>query len=928
MSDAMPDFDNMTPEQINEWMESLAKRQGATEGFTTSASMDVAEVDRSTVDASLLEDTYIPYGWKQEDWQAQLDKEAAQKAAKATTPEPIKAVAPPPAAVAPAPQAAGIAPGITMSEAELTDFIVSLPLDKQLKLLEEMGKQQRGEPNDLADLLPVLDESTVDQSKITKYIPYGWKEEDWDAYLIKEEQTKQTQGMAVLEPPPPVAVSQVTEAVEDFGDVLKAPSLDDLFTGQSAYSESELVATAAIADPAPAMADPMDWLSQLSGGSNASDLPSISFADLNKGLSSIPEPAMANDDPMAWLAGLAASGETEAPLDMNAFGGDLFNLSNLVDDDVPAPVQTDDDQMNWLETLARSHGADTQEFMTSANSVVTRSTGAMVDGPGYQPYSFEENIEVDPIPSREIDNLFAESAVPDVSTFDDPEDWLDSIASNVNPSREEAFVAAPSLDTSEYEDPMTLMKTLNSGGDVSAEAMENFFEAMFQRAQTEPEEPEATAPEEKMPIQAEIPDWLQESFASVTTEDSTNIPVSQLLEDLGLSDSLMAQTSPLIDSPLSVPTSLDWMQDTSDELDPADMGLDEIIDYDFDVTTDGVAIEGAIPDWLLDAEEPSSDMSDIFADANTIPPEYVADPTQFVMDNSDPWVRALAEESVDTAGLQKWYDRSVAKMEGVEVPPTQSHPAVTSTESQVSTSVAGILQPANLPVEDELTQGEPIDVPSWLVGDMAEVIAKVPQSSISTTEEWFDTSPLDSSIPDWLSAQVEDELEPSDALPDWLAGADITTADIPEWLRETVEEEPEVATPAAVQVTPSAPVVAPAVVVQTPAPVPAAPAAIVPQYTPRSPVLVPAAARIDVPTVLQAARTKVAQDIDGSLRDYESVVRANAALPEVVQDLNKLVADKNHKSNPAVHRVLGDALMRQGNLQDALATYRKALNLL
>ena len=45
MSDNMPDFDNMSQEEIMAWMETLAKRQGASEGFTTAADMDIAEVD-------------------------------------------------------------------------------------------------------------------------------------------------------------------------------------------------------------------------------------------------------------------------------------------------------------------------------------------------------------------------------------------------------------------------------------------------------------------------------------------------------------------------------------------------------------------------------------------------------------------------------------------------------------------------------------------------------------------------------------------------------------------------------------------------------------------------------------------------------------------------------------------------------------------
>jgi len=60
MADNMPDFDSMSQEEIMAWMETLAKRQGAHEGFTTEADMDIAEIDPSTV--IIDEPGYIPYG--------------------------------------------------------------------------------------------------------------------------------------------------------------------------------------------------------------------------------------------------------------------------------------------------------------------------------------------------------------------------------------------------------------------------------------------------------------------------------------------------------------------------------------------------------------------------------------------------------------------------------------------------------------------------------------------------------------------------------------------------------------------------------------------------------------------------------------------------------------------------------------------------
>lgn len=66
-----PDFDSMTPEELTKWMESLAMRQGATEGLTTSADMEVAEVSENDERLAGKGD-YIPYGWTEERWKAHL----------------------------------------------------------------------------------------------------------------------------------------------------------------------------------------------------------------------------------------------------------------------------------------------------------------------------------------------------------------------------------------------------------------------------------------------------------------------------------------------------------------------------------------------------------------------------------------------------------------------------------------------------------------------------------------------------------------------------------------------------------------------------------------------------------------------------------------------------------------------------------------
>ncbi len=80
---------------------------------------------------------------------------------------------------------------------------------------------------------------------------------------------------------------------------------------------------------------------------------------------------------------------------------------------------------------------------------------------------------------------------------------------------------------------------------------------------------------------------------------------------------------------------------------------------------------------------------------------------------------------------------------------------------------------------------------------------------------------------------------------------------------------------------------------------------------------------------IYSARGKVeANDLRDALTDYETLLRTNAGLEWVISDMRGLIARDAFRQNPSVHRVLGDALMRQGRLDAALDVYRHALTLL
>lgn len=80
---------------------------------------------------------------------------------------------------------------------------------------------------------------------------------------------------------------------------------------------------------------------------------------------------------------------------------------------------------------------------------------------------------------------------------------------------------------------------------------------------------------------------------------------------------------------------------------------------------------------------------------------------------------------------------------------------------------------------------------------------------------------------------------------------------------------------------------------------------------------------------INSARGKVKADrLPDAILDYETLLGTTAGLQWVVFDMRELIAQEKFRDNPSVHRVLGDAYMRQGQLDAALNVYRHALSLL
>ncbi|NWG18510.1 MAG: hypothetical protein HXY41_17960 [Chloroflexi bacterium] len=298
-----------------------------------------------------------------------------------------------------------------------------------------------------------------------------------------------------------------------------------------------------------------------------------------------------------------------------------------------------------------------------------------------------------------------------------------------------------------------------------------------------------------------------------------------------------------------------------------------------------------IPDWLKEEPSPENDLDGIFATTTDEVPQQTAAP-QFDDEATDPWAEALEYESQhDISDVPDWYTRNVNDPERIA---TVNRRLFGEAEQEA-------LQEAALEPEAELPAGQPTDVPDWLRETMDEAAELEEAEAVEA-------------MPDWLAQEMDVAPAvptPVDEIPDWLRAVDAD--EVPDWLKESLSPAAQAPAPVVPEVQPPAPPPAPVpVAMPTPAPAPTA--------LPAQPV---PAASIDSAGILQNARAS-SHDLDTRLKHYEALVRANVELDAVTGDLTRL-ADQ-HKSNAAIYRVLGDGLMRQGKLQAALDTYRKALN--
>ncbi len=499
--------------------------------------------------------------------------------------------------------------------------------------------------------------------------------------------------------------------------------------------------------------------------------------------------------------------------------------------------------------------------------------------------------------------------------------------------------------------------------------VQDYFRQAFERADARGDIPDYIDPDELKqqqgsesnedapPVPADIPEWLRTQMqgppeeaivgAGEDDEDAETIMATLFAQD----DEATADDADALDFDTLDLGDVDdsdmpeWLRDTGDTEQVETVAA---VPQD-EKGAEPEIVEDELPDWLRDdlAEETDfaeagidaadTDLSDIFAASVTGDMQLAADdepampvPSEYYeVDTSDPWVEAFVLENEKSEEMAEWYSTRLQQLHIGAEAEAPAQPA------------AIVLQAAKLPTEASLPAGQPESVPSWMSTDGAAVAPVTPEPQAETAPaaevvpDWvLDAETIEDAedaIPAWLVEEQDQSDDEADVdlrematndIPDWLVKEsqgtpepEMDSDDIPEWLLENMQEQEAVAETLQLDqpATSQGPLQPAASMVTGGSPAP----------------ISRTAAALDVPSTLANAREKVKSGaIERGMQDYEAIVRANAALEDVSKDLSALMNSKDQKRNPAVHRVMGDVLMRQGRLQEALDTYRKALQLL
>ncbi len=491
-------------------------------------------------------------------------------------------------------------------------------------------------------------------------------------------------------------------------------------------------------------------------------------------------------------------------------------------------------------------------------------------------------------------------------------------------------------------------------------------EAEVEAAETVEAEVEVEPEDDGMVETDDLPDWLRADQAVAATETP-----AWLLDESVAAGAVEAEAAETVEAEVEVGPADDGMVETDDlpdwlrdeqpvaEAETPAWLLDESVtaetveaEVEVEPADDGIVETDDLPDWLRD-DQPATEMeaetstwpaddSILEADVEAAEEIMEEEPLSAVESRDDSFNEA---DFMDSEGLPDWMleGEMSARQEAEPGPEEDVAPAEPASAEAEPVAESDVVDTEGLP--DWLKEAEaaeaPLDdeqIPSWLaetareqgIGDIIDIEAEADNVEIP---EWLQMTsgaetPAEAeapeeaevgSLPVWLDEPPAELVEPIDEetvgdeqyqspeseTPVWIKQLRHEESSTPEAMETLESIEPEAVEPAVDGVAEVAEVV------------------LLPAET-ISEDLGEISAPADKLAIAQAAFN--ADDVDEALAVLRSLVEDSESLSRVIDLLQQRA--EAHTDNANLFELLGDAQMRDGQLNQALHTYKQALGIL
>jgi tetratricopeptide (TPR) repeat protein len=310
-------------------------------------------------------------------------------------------------------------------------------------------------------------------------------------------------------------------------------------------------------------------------------------------------------------------------------------------------------------------------------------------------------------------------------------------------------------------------------------------------------------------------------------------------------------------------------------------------------------------------------------------------------------------------GLE-WLEQMAGETERVSEAPSETIEAAeeiewTEFEEAATAEITGVAEEEIAPPGPEEAVAPAIEEPGeeevleWLTRMSAEA-GEAPQEALAEPQEAQpeaaveEPSPIPPEAPEAPVTAEAEAAPPAPVSLEWLRipaeeipapRAETPPSEWPEFEAAEVPPAPPTPTPEAAPAAEAPPIAAPEAApapeappiptAEVPAEVPAVEAAPPVEVPPTPPEpAAPKPSKKDAGQILESARTALAEaEIDRAIKDYAALIKRRSQLPDVIGDLKAAV--ELDPDAAGLWQVLGDAYMKDGQVNDAIEAYRRGM---